>query len=120
MIVPFARVLRQHIEIQPVLSRMPAINRAVIAGLHNKLVQLYSGHARANHKKLADQFNTAAKEFAAAAAIVDPERDATAMVDEDEARRSAWRSAPPSRRATRCCRSGAAVSSRTRRHGHAR
>jgi hypothetical protein len=53
---------------------MPAINRAVIAGLQNTLVQLYSGHARANHKKLADQFNTAAKEFAAAAAIVDPER----------------------------------------------
>lgn len=60
----------------------------------NKLVQLYSGHARANHKKFADQFNAAAKEFAAAAAIVDPERDATAMVDEDEARRSAWLSAP--------------------------
>lgn len=73
---------------------VPAIDRAVIAGVHNKLVQLCSGHTRANHKKLADQFNSAAKEFAVAAAIVDPERDATAMVDEDEARRSAWLSAP--------------------------
>ena len=90
---------------------VPAINHAVIAGAHNKLVQLYSGHARANHKKLADQFNSAAKEFAAAAAIADPERDATAMVDEDEASRSAWLSDAPGRRATRCSRSGAAGSS---------
>jgi hypothetical protein len=42
---------------------VPAINRAVIAGVHNKIVQLYSGHAGANHKKPEDQFNTAAKKF---------------------------------------------------------
>jgi hypothetical protein len=46
---------------------VPMVNRAVIAGVHNKLLQAYSGHVRKNHQKLADQFNTAAKEFAAAA-----------------------------------------------------
>lgn len=59
-----------------------------------------SGHSRPartftkSPKTAKVEFNTAAKKFAAAAAIVDPERDATATVDEDEARRSAWLSAP--------------------------
>ena len=67
----------------------PAVNRSVIAGVHNKLRQIYSGHARKNHQKLAEQFNAAAREFTAAAGIVDADTDATMMVDAPEDQRLA-------------------------------
>ena len=62
--------------------------------MHHKLLQLYSGHARKNHQKLAEQFNTAAEELTGIMAIVDVERDATTMVDAPEDQRQAWIAAP--------------------------
>ena len=73
---------------------VPPVNRVVVDGVHHKLLQTYSGHARKNHRKLADEFNAAAKEFAAAAAIVDPNTDAIEMVDAPENQRQAWINAP--------------------------
>ena len=60
----------------------------------DRLLQVYSGHSRNNHRKLADEFNAAAKDFTAAAAIVSPDAAAVEMVTAPEDQRQAWSATP--------------------------
>lgn len=73
---------------------VPTVNRAVIAGVHARLLQVYAGHARKNYVKLALEFNDAAKEFTTIAGIVNPDIDAASVVGFPEDQRQAWLSAP--------------------------
>ena len=72
----------------------PQTNRAVIAGVHHKLLAIYAGVAPKNHARLASEFNKLAKEFTTLAGVVDVESDATLMVDAPEDQRQAWIAAP--------------------------
>ena len=72
----------------------PAVNHNVKSAVYVELVNLYSPVARSNFKKIATQFDSAARMFTAAADIVDPEAPAEAMVAEPQAQRTAWSQAP--------------------------
>ena len=76
------------------MNIVPAVNHHVRAAVLEALVQVYNPVSRVNFKRVADQFDSAAAQFAKAADIINPETPAESVVNETQARRSAWSAAP--------------------------
>lgn len=66
------------------------VNNALRAAVGRRLRDLYQPHAAANYEQLADRFDAAAAEFTTAAALIDPETDAAAIVSAAAKVRAAW------------------------------
>ena len=76
------------------MNIVPAVNHHVKAAVLEALVQAYGPVSRSNFKKVATQFDDAARCFTAAVNVVDPERPAELMVNAPQGQRTAWSQAP--------------------------
>jgi len=75
-------------------SRVRTDMKTIVAtAAYNSVVDAYADTAPKHFATLAKAFNTAAAGFVKAAAVVDPEREATVMVAASDKERAAWRDA---------------------------
>jgi len=70
------------------------VNNAVRSAIFEQLRTLYAQQAEATYSALADQFDTVAKKFTAAADLVDPGAEAEAILTAPAKTRNAWTEAP--------------------------
>jgi hypothetical protein len=74
--------------------RTSDVTDQVGARVHEELGRIYAPHATKNYKTVAAKFDSIAKEFTAAARIVDVEYGAATIVEADPKHIEVWRSAP--------------------------